>query len=71
MNYETFKGKMCSKHCCREAGLEGNMFPSGTVQGGPSALGKGYVDSKFEVAFSSKPGQASQASDGTLNLMST
>ena len=24
------------------------------VQGGPSALGKRYVDSKFEVAFSSK-----------------
>ena len=24
------------------------------VQGGPSALGKGYVDSKFEVAFSCK-----------------
>ena len=27
---------------------------SGIVQGGPSALGKRYVDSKFEVAFSSK-----------------
>ena len=24
------------------------------IQGGPSALGKGYVDSKFEVAFSCK-----------------
>ena len=29
------------------------------VQGGPSALGKRYVDSKFEVAFSSYASQAS------------
>ena len=29
------------------------------IQGGPSALGKRYVDSKFEVAFSSYASQAS------------
>ena len=56
--------KLCTNGCVRFGYLT-------ILQGGPSALGKGYVDSKFEVAFSSKPGQASQASDGTLNLMST
>ena len=40
---------------CRN-GATAQWFNSGcgNLQGGPSALGKRYVDSKFEVAFSSK-----------------
>ena len=33
--------------------LEGTLLEV-EIQGGPSASGKGYVDSKFEVAFSCK-----------------
>ena len=47
---------------CQDSRLKKSFFPAARVkwatcqcllQGGPSALGKRYVDSKFEVAFSS------------------
>ena len=44
----------CSKTCGGGQSYGTRYYTGRALQGGPSALGKRYVDSKFEVAFSSK-----------------